>query len=131
MSNNDFNQTTFFRPDVVSTSNSAQITIFDGSSEPIDIDLAHFRKAVISFGRDEKNDIVIRSKFVSRQHGYFKLINGTWIIENNPQSTNGLIYNGAKIDSKTLDDRDNIRIDNSIETSATGVLIVFSTGGKC
>lgn len=123
-------QTTFFQRENVSVSNYAIVTIFDGSSEPVEKNLAQFNKETISFGRDERNDIVIHSKFVSRQHGYFKLVDGVWIIENNPQSTNGLLFSGQRIERRNLDDGDNIRIDNNMESSATGVLIVFSKGGE-
>ena len=130
MFDSSINQTSFFHQESKNASNYAIITIFDGSSEPIEINLADFNKSVISFGRDERNDVRIRSKFASRQHGYFKMINGEWIIENNPRSTNGILFSGQRIEHRILDDGDNIRIDNNMESSAVGVLIVFSKGSE-
>ena len=124
------NRTTFFHQESLNISNFALITIFDGSAEPVEINLAQLGKGTISFGRDERNDIIIRSKFASRQHGFFKFIDGVWTIENNPKSTNGLLFNGQKISNKVLDDGDNIRIDNSAEPSTVGVLIMFSKGAE-
>jgi len=125
-----FSKTAFFQQEPMSVSNYAMVTIFDGSSGPAEINLAHFNNDTISFGRDERNDIIIRSKLVSRQHGHFKLIDGNWIIENNINSTNGLLLNGQRIESKILDDGDNIRIDSNMESSVAGVLIVFSKGSE-
>ncbi|MCL2227866.1 MAG: ATP-binding cassette domain-containing protein [Oscillospiraceae bacterium] len=131
MQEKHLSQTAFFRPDAATAyAASALVTIFDGQSAPIEVDLSAFGKNAISFGRGEQNDIVIRSKLASRQHGYFKLVDGAWHVENNASSTNGLIVGGKKIDGKALADKDSIRIDNSVETSAAGVLIVFSVGGE-
>jgi ABC-type multidrug transport system ATPase subunit/pSer/pThr/pTyr-binding forkhead associated (FHA) protein/ABC-type multidrug transport system permease subunit len=122
-------QTTFFKIEEQPVSNLSVITIFDGISKPVETDLSRFGKNIISFGRDERNDIVIQSKFVSRQHGYFKFINGVWVIENNPESLNGLMFDGKRINNKILHDGDNIRIDNDANTSVKGVLITLSSKG--
>ena len=103
---------------------SAFITIFDGSSSPVQVDLTKFGRNIITFGRVDANDIVIRSQFVSRQHGMFKYENGHFIIED-LGSTNGLIFNSQRVKSHILNDNDAIRIDSDVD-SQNGVLIVFS-----
>ena len=123
-------QTTFFQQESIAVSNNAVVTIFDGAAKPIEINLARYGRDIVYFGREERNDIVIRSQFASRQHGYFRFIDGAWAIENNPASTNGLLFNGHRVEYKVLEDGDNIRIDNNQEPSAVGVLIVFSTSGE-
>ena len=113
-----------------SKSASTIVTVFDGTTGPVELDLEDYRKDSISFGRDKGNDIIIRSKYVSRQHGFFRLIDGAWVIEENPSSTNGLLYNGTRISGKVLEEGDNIRIDSSAATSPDGVLIIFSSDSK-
>ena len=107
---------------------SAIITVFDGSEEPVEIDLGTFKKGAITFGRDSQNDIVLNSRYVSRLHGRFRLFGGRCIIENNPNSTNGLIFDNRAVQNRVLDDGDTIRIDDGVETTVGGVLFVFSTG---
>jgi ABC-type multidrug transport system ATPase subunit len=121
----NFDKTVIFKHHVPDMSISTMLTIFDESHAPVEYDLSAFSKSVITFGRDEGNDIVIRSSYVSRQHGYFKFIDGGWVIENNPSSTNGLIYNNSSIEQRLLADGDSIRIDDGVETTKTGVLLMF------
>ncbi|MDR2571674.1 MAG: ATP-binding cassette domain-containing protein [Oscillospiraceae bacterium] len=130
MESDIFNRTTAFKWEMGNVpSGSAVITIFDGSNNPVIIDLHTFGTNTITFGRDESNDVVIRSKYVSRQHGRFRLSGGTCIIENNPNSTNGLIFNNRAINARALEDKDIVRIDDGVETTVDGVLIMFSAGG--
>lgn len=105
---------------------TAFVTVFDGLSGPAEYSLASFGKAMITFGRDEKNDIVIKSQYVSRQHGCFRLFNGEWLIEDNPASTNGLIFNDEAIQSKIMEDGDSIRFEKDVGD----VVLVFSKGAK-
>ena len=125
-----FNQTSRFRPHAEIAGYSARIIIFDGQSAPFDLDLTKFGKDSISFGRDTSNDIAINSMLVSGHHGHFKLVNGEWVIVDNPKSLNGLVFNGEHIKNKTLNNGDTVRIDNRAETLAIGVLIIFSTSNK-
>ena len=109
------------------------MTVFDGQQKPITIKLDSFRKNVITFGRNPGNDIVMNSRLVSGDHGRFRLVDGTWMIEDKGNympsgSTNGLIYNNTSIRHRRLAEGDFIRIDNGIETISTGVLFVFSNG---
>jgi len=103
----------------------AKITVFDGIHAPKHYDLSSYKKTVVTFGRDPANDICITSHFVSRRHGRFRFEAGRWIIED-LGSTNGLLYKGATIPARMLCDNDNIRIDDGVETSTVGVLIVFN-----
>jgi len=100
------------------------ITVFDGSSGPAEYNLMSFNKGIITFGRDKKNDIVIQSPFVTRHHGYFRYTEGAWVIVDNPESQNGLIFNDELIESKVLDDGDSIRFEKSIGS----VVMVVSKG---
>jgi ABC-type multidrug transport system ATPase subunit len=127
MSQDQLNLTTRFkREDTQVAAGVAGLTIFDSSTEPVKVDLASFGKHVITFGRGEDNDIRLRSRYVGRRpHGHFRLYNGQWIIED-LNSTNGLIYEGKTIKSKILSDGDQIRIDDGVETTVDGLLMVFS-----
>lgn len=107
------------------------VTIFDGVESPKTISLNDFGKNFISFGRSDANDIILSSPLVSREHGRFCYRNGQWKIEDKAlyaeqPSQNGLIYNNAAIQSRTLCEGDFIRIDDGVETISEGVLFVFS-----
>lgn len=107
------------------------VTIFDGTNAPQIINLNQFGKGFVYFGRDPKNDIVLKSHLVSGQHGRFVYQGGAWIMEDKAAyqspSTNGLIYNNASIVSRIVTEGDFIRIDDGIETISEGVLFVFSS----
>jgi ABC-type multidrug transport system ATPase subunit/pSer/pThr/pTyr-binding forkhead associated (FHA) protein len=126
-------KTTLFRRDAAetatATASAAIVTIFDGDAVPRKIDLHTFGKDTITFGRDAANDIALTSKYVSRRHGHFRLAGNRCHIENNPASTNGLIFAGRATQGRTLEDGDSVRIDDGVETTVGGVLIVFSSGG--
>ncbi|MCL1918109.1 MAG: ATP-binding cassette domain-containing protein [Peptococcaceae bacterium] len=106
----------------------AILSVFAGSSEPVEYDLRRFGKGIITFGRGENNDIVIRSQYASRNHGQFRLINNRWLIED-LQSTNGLIIDNQIIKQKFLEDGDSVRIDDMSGATVGGTLLVFSTSG--
>ena len=55
----------------------------------------------ISFGRSDDNDIVIKEKEVSRQHGYL-LVDGSIVYVVDDNSLNGVYVNGIRIKDKTL-----------------------------
>lgn len=125
----DFNATTrtghgIKRPAVNLT--DAAVSVFDGNNKPLRIELASFRKQVVTFGREGDNDIVLSSPLVSRHHGRFYYTGGGWVIED-LKSLNGLIYNNAPIEKRNICDGDFIRIDDGVETVAEGVLFVFSS----
>lgn len=126
MSADVFNQTTRYQqPQECHSEGAIRLTVFDGTAEPIELDLTSFGKAVITFGRDETNDIRLRSRYASRTHGQIRLMNGQYIIED-LNSRNGLIYGGESIHSRVIEDGDSIRIDDGVETTTDGVLLVFS-----
>lgn len=103
------------------------VTIFDANRLPSTVALSSFQKDEISFGRNENYDIPLQSRIVSReQHGRIILKNGKWYIED-LNSRNGLVYNNTNIKLKQINDGDLIRIDDSMETIADGVLFVFSS----
>ena len=110
-----------------SMQNSAQnVTVFDADSAPRTFALTHFGKPIVTFGRQEDNDIVLASPLVSRHHGRFVLINGIWRIEDTG-SMNGLLYHHTKFQSREISSGDFIRIDDGMETVSEGVLFVFSS----
>ena len=111
---------------------SSLVTIFDGNDAPQTLNLNQYGKGFVYFGRDPKNDIVLKSHLVSGQHGRFVFQNGTWVMQDkgayqNAPSTNGLIYNNTSITTRAISDGDFIRIDDGIETVSQGVLFVFSS----
>ena len=122
----EFNNTIKFQNTTIHTSNQI-ITIFDAEKTPFNIDLSSFQKNVISFGREEANDIVLTSHLVSRQHGQFVYRNCVWVIEDK-NSRNGLLFNHYSVSSRVINDGgDFIRIDDGVETISEGVLFVFSS----
>jgi len=125
MSDDIYNKTTFFEAKENNVSAYMHLTVFDGTSEPMEINLSALGKGMVTFGRDAQNDIVIKSKYVSRRHGMFRLLDGAWQIQD-MQRVNGLILNDKFIQSKILEDGDSIRIDDRVEAPANGVLLVFS-----
>ena len=126
---NDFDKTVSFGGGMYGNREGAKITIFDGTFGPVTYDLNSFRKEVITFGREAGNDIVLRSHFVSKKHGQFRLVNGMCIIED-LGSTNGLYINGMPVKSYGLRDNTAIRIDDRNGSTVEGVLIVFSATGS-
>ena len=128
MPHDDLNQTTHITsppPDIAQPSASMHLTVFDGAKAPQEYDLSAFPLGTVSFGRDQANDIVIESRYVSRRHGQLRFFGGRWHI-GDLQSTNGLIFAGQAIQTKALDDGDILRIDDGVETTGDGVLLIFS-----
>jgi len=127
MSEDKFNMTSrFIQPITPAATGVARLTVFDSSNEPIELNLQDFKKNIITFGRKEDNDIELRSNYVSRAHGQFRFAGGQWIIEDSG-SKNGLIFRGRNVKKHVLDDGDFIRIDDGIETTVSGLLMVFSS----
>lgn len=113
-------------------SNDLIFTVFDGTETPRTCSLNSFRKSIVTFGRSDKNDVVLSSPLVSREHGRFCYRDGQWIIEDRGlfgerPSENGLIFNNTTVLSRALSDGDFIRIDDGVETVSKGVLFVFSS----
>jgi len=124
----DLEKTTYFRPEFKrdeENGTGAKITIFDGGAEPYQLDLQAMGKSFITFGRGTDNDIVLKSGLVSRHHGRFCLTSTGCVVED-LGSTNGIMLGGSHVQSATLSNNDNIRIDNTTETTTNGVLMVFS-----
>lgn len=127
-------KTTRFKGNLYDTTISSDlvVTIFDMNSQPQRIALNSFNKSTITFGREAGNDIVLKSNIVSREHGRFSLRGSQWYIEDKSAylesgSTNGLIFNDSSIAAKPVYDGDIIRIDDGVETTSDGVLLIFSS----
>jgi len=125
MSTDTLNETEYYKGKPALISGAMTITILDSSKSPQKIDLRSFNKSIITFGRSESNDIMLDSNIVSRRHGQFKIQGDHCTIED-LNSTNGLIFNNEAIKSHILVNGDTIRIDDGIETTSQGVLIIFS-----
>lgn len=130
----DLDQTTRFKGTPFSAAHSSDlaVTIFDMNAQPQRIALNSFNKSTVTFGREAGNDIVLKSNIVSRKHGRFSLRGGRWYIEDKSTysgsgSTNGLIYNDSSIAAKPVYDGDIIRVDDGVETTSDGVLLIFSS----
>jgi ABC-type multidrug transport system ATPase subunit/ABC-type transport system involved in multi-copper enzyme maturation permease subunit len=111
---------------------SAYLTVYDGETggAPKELDLFSFAKNIITFGRDDDNDIVLKASFVSRKHGLLKrLDDGSYLIEDSG-STNGLVFNGERITSRVLQEGDAIKIDKVNDPRVNSILLAFSRTGK-
>ena len=104
---------------------SYSITIFDGRSDFYEINLKSFGKRVITFGRSDDNDIVLKSALVSRHHGCFD-ISGNEIKVCDLGSTNGIRINGIKAKDARFHQGDIMRIDSMSHEKPDGVLILIS-----
>jgi len=121
----ELNGTVFYKPEQ-KDNNNLQVTVFDANSSPRVFSLSDFHKSIITFGREQDNDISLSSPLVSRKHGRFvRTVNG-WRIED-ADSLNGLTYNEAMVKVRDLADGDFIRIDDNLEAMEEGVLLVFSS----
>lgn len=79
------------------------IALFEGQQYPV-------TKEEFVIGRGQKTtDLTIRDSNVSRRHASVVLYNGQyWIVDQ--QSTNGIDYQGGKVDRKVIEDGDSYRI---------------------
>ena len=79
------------------------IALFEGQQYPV-------TKEEFVIGRGQKTtDLTIRDSNVSRRHACVVLYNGQyWIVDQ--QSTNGIDYQGGKVDRKVIEDGDSYRI---------------------
>lgn len=84
---------------------------------------------------DPASMIVLHSPIVSKYHAHLRKSNGAWYYIDNPDSTNGTLYNGIKITAPQglagkvrLFDGDILRIDSTNDHSnANAVLMMFTT----
>jgi ABC-type thiamine transport system ATPase subunit len=67
-------------------------------------------KPILNIGRLSGNDIQVPSQRVSRLHAKIRWENGSWLIED-ADSLNGLMYQGQRVDSHRLSNRDRIYLD--------------------
>jgi len=75
-----------------------------GGGDPIPL-----LKAMLTVGRRESNDIVLRFGNVSGQHCEFSLNQGWWFIKD-MNSQNGTRVNGLRVEKKRLDPGDRVTI---------------------
>ncbi len=104
--------------------NNLFLTILDGSENDLTLNLADFNKDFVTFGRTPDNDLPISNNLVSRHHGYFQYVNGSWMIFDG-QSTNGLLWNGRKVKQCRLNHGFKLLIGR--EQNAGRVVLMFST----
>ncbi|MEZ4406136.1 MAG: FHA domain-containing protein [Polyangiales bacterium] len=79
------------------------VALFEGQQYPV-------TKEEFIIGRGQKtSDLTIRDSNVSRRHAAVVLYNGQyWIVDQ--QSTNGIEFNGGKVERKVIEDGDLVRI---------------------
>ena len=123
MDNQLFNQTAGSAD--LDPSAGCSVTVFDYSHIPDEYNLMTFGKDIISFGRDDTNDIMIASDIVSRRHGHFTVRDGRCYVTDDG-STNGLYVNGKKVTQVELKDGDSIRIDDMVQPVRSGISMIFS-----
>ncbi len=112
------------------------LIILNGRERIREIDLSLYGKERLSFGREPSNDVVISSNIVSKFHGFFQFIEGSWCIYDN-NSTNGFYINddyfGVSYDKTSrihrLADGDIIRIDNeaAARMAESGIIMLFTS----
>ena len=96
----------FNAPTTVLNQSMARLIIQDSGSHPVHIPLG---PQVLSFGRAQDNDLVMASRFVSSHHGRIEPDGkGHKIVDLG--STNGLLFNGARVPAHTFRDGDVVRI---------------------
>lgn len=118
----DLNETIGYNQHQTKSRDVANLIVFEGFSYVREIDLRKYNKSRLSFGRSNDNDIVISSSVVSRQHHGFFILEGDRVwIEDNPDSTNGILYKERPIAKKELKDGDIIRIDRVIKKDGNGL----------
>lgn len=84
---------------------------------------------------DTATMIALHSPIVSKYHAHLRKSDGVWYYIDNPNNTNGTLYNGVKISAPDglagkvrLFDGDILRIDNqSSHANANAVLMLFTT----
>lgn len=126
---NDFERTVYYREDSVKDMTNLKLVIADGNSDPVEIRIRDIGKRDITFGRNPDNDIVLKSRFVSRYHGIFH-INGQQISVEDTGSKNLLIINGNLTKKCTFREGDVLRIDNYQENKAEGVMFFLSSSER-
>ncbi len=89
-----------------------------------------FGKDTVTFGRNEKNDIVLSSPVVSSFHGHFSLENGEFTIHDD-KSLNGFYINSLiKKENFVLHDGDVVKIDNPEIPLCEGILMFITINNK-
>lgn len=84
---------------------------------------------------DRMPDLPLRSRLVSREHGYFQRLGNYWAYVENPKNLNGTFHNGRKMPKHPrglrqpvmLTSGDTLRIDNDQFCHSDSVLILFTT----
>ena len=102
---------------------SFHIYIFDGAELPQKVDLKSFHRPFVSFGRGQDNDIVLKSKYVSKHHGRHHLVEDQIVIEDT-NSSNGTFLNGIKVRESIFRSGDILWIDDMQQGKRDGVLII-------
>ncbi len=107
------------------------LTIIIGGEKPYDFELKGLDEGIITFGRNEGNNLVLDSEIVSNFHGFFSKDNNDVYI-NDRNSTNGIFINNAKIHEKTaLKYGDTITFESEYakktQTLGSGVSMIFNS----
>lgn len=126
---NEYEKTIYFQEENKFDRNNLKLVVVDGNSEPQEIRLRDFGKRDITFGRNPDNDIVLKSKFVSRYHGTIHIRNQQIIVKDQG-SKNLLIMNGMLTKKCILREGDVLRIDHLPQNELEGVMFYLSAADR-
>lgn len=91
------------------------------------INLSQFKKSMITFGKDPKNDITISATFLDYQQGYFTLTeHGVLVV--NTSSTVPMLGNNKPLNDLYLSEGSFVRIANSNSKTEQSILLLMSIG---
>lgn len=125
----DYERTTYYQDNNTRNRINLKLVIVDGRDEPKEFLLRDFGKKDITFGRNQDNDIVLKSRFVSRYHGVFH-IDGAQIVAEDSGSKNLLIINGNLTKKSILREGDVLRIDRYQANESEGVMFFLTSVGR-
>lgn len=114
---------------IMSTTNDMYIIIFDGTRQPLRINLADYNKNYINIGRASDNDIVLNSRLVSKYHAQMVIDDNKYYLYDN-NSTNGIYVDNTKISSTILQSGNTIKITGCENEESDTVTIYFGNGNK-
>ena len=120
----------------VKSSSGAKLVIMEGNHHSIfSLDSRTEWPLVRASGSAEDSVIALHSPIVSKYHAHLQKRDGIWYYIDNPDSTNGTLYNGVRISAPKgmagkvrLFDGDILRIDaQNNQSNANAVLMLFTT----
>ncbi len=104
------------------------ITIFY-DSQIMTVNLSEYRKTFFTFGRDEENDIVIKSEEIDFEQGYFEVTEYGVLVVNTSKNYNMISNNNKPFNDIYLSEGGFIKIINSSSSNMSkSILFIMSIG---